>query len=103
MQRVVRIYMPAKSAMQSGRAASRMWVAEFVPAEPPRPDPLMGWTGSGDTAKQIRLRFPSKEAAIAWARAQGHAWEVEEPKPTTFRPKSYTDNFRYGRPENWTH
>jgi hypothetical protein len=102
-KRLVRIFVPPKSAMQSGRAGSRVWVAEFAPAEPQRLDPLMGWVGSGDTAKQIRLRFPTKEAAIAWAESQGHAWEVEEPRPVALKPKSYAENFRYGRTENWTH
>lgn len=102
-KRLVRIFVPPKSAMQSGRAGTRAWVAEFAPNEAERLDHLMGWPGSGDTAKQVRLRFPTKEAAIAWAESQGHAWEVEEPKPAALKPKSYSDNFRYGRAENWTH
>lgn len=102
-KRLVRIFIPAKSAMQSGRARSEVWAAEFAPNEAERLDHLTGWPGSGDTAKQVRLRFPTKEAAIAWAEAQGHAWEVEEPKPLALKPKSYSENFRHGRAENWTH
>jgi hypothetical protein len=102
-QRYVRIFVPPKSAMQSGRARSQGWVAEFAPAEAGQLDHLMGWPGSGDTARQVHLRFPTKEAAIAWAQSQGHAFEVEEPKPVALKPKSYSENFRYGRAENWTH
>ena len=102
-KRLVRIFVPPKSAMQSGRARSSVWVAEFAPGAPGQLDHLMGWPGSGDTSRQVHLRFPSKEAAIAWAEAQGHAFEVEEPKPVALKPKSYSDNFRYGRAENWTH
>jgi hypothetical protein len=102
-KRLVRIFVPAKSAMQSGRARSQAWAAEFARTEAGELDHLMGWPGSGDTARQVQLRFPTKEAAIAWAEAEGHAWEVEEPKPVALKPKSYSDNFRTGRSENWTH
>ena len=51
----------------------------------------------------MRLHFDSREEAVAYAEANGLAYEVEEPKPVVFRPKSYAENFRYGRMENWTH
>jgi len=101
--RAVRIFRPARSAMQAGRAGTRDWIAEFAPVERTRLDPLMGWAGSGDTLPQVRLRFPTKEAAIAWATAQGHVVEIEEPQVAAPKPKSYIDNFRPGRSENWTH
>ena len=99
----VRIFQPARNAMQSGTARTRGWVLEFVPAERQQPDPLMGWVGSGDTDNQVRLHFDTKEQAVEYAEANGLAYEVEEPKPVSFRPKSYADNFRFGRTENWTH
>jgi hypothetical protein len=69
-----------------------------------RIDPLMGWAGSSDTQKQVTLSFPSMEDAVAYAEAQGIAYEVELPPPAKpMRPKVYADNFRFGRPENWTH
>jgi hypothetical protein len=101
---LARIYQRPKSAMQSGRARMREWVLEFAPAEAKALDPLTGWYGSGDTRGQIRLRFPTREQAIAYAEAQGLSYEVEPaPAPAAIRPKAYADNFRYGRPENWTH
>jgi hypothetical protein len=43
-----RIHQPAKSAMQSGRAAKAEWVLSFVPSEAQRADRLVGWYGSAD-------------------------------------------------------
>ncbi len=101
---LARIFVPPKSAMQSGRAGSQDWHLAFPPSEKLRVDPVMGWTGSGDTEKQLTMRFPSKEAAIAYAEAQGIAYLLEEAKPAkAIKPKVYADNFKYGRAENWTH
>jgi hypothetical protein len=98
-----RIYVPPRSAMQSGRGRTHGWVLEFAPGEKQRLDPLMGWAGSGDTLGQVRLHFETREQAVAYAEANGLAYEVEEPKPRAIRPKSYAENFRFGRAENWTH
>lgn len=99
----VRIYQPAKTAMQSGRAKTRHWLLEFEPGAAQRPDALMGWSGRGDTRRQVRLRFESREEAVAYARKHGLDFRLEEPRRRTVRPKSYADNFRYGRDGNWTH
>ena len=99
----VRIYQPAKTAMQSGRANTLGWRLEFEPAERPRADPLMGWTSSGDTSQQLRLHFATKDEAIAYARQQGLAYVLEEATPRRIKPKSYSDNFRYDRIGRWTH
>jgi ETC complex I subunit conserved region len=98
-----RIYRQPKTAMQSGRAGTHEWVLDFEPAEPRRPDPLMGWIGSADTQAQVRLRFDTRQEAVDYAEKAGIAYQVELPPPQKFRPKAYADNFRYGRTENWTH
>lgn len=98
-----RIYQPPKNAMQSGRAATHSWVLEFEPASPRRPDPLMGWIGSGDTQAQVVLHFQTREEAIGYAERHGITYDLELPSPQKMQPKSYADNFRYGRLENWTH
>jgi ETC complex I subunit conserved region len=98
-----RIFVPPRSAMTSGKGGTQGWVLEFVPAERQQPDPLMGWVGSGDTSNQVRLHFDTRAEAVAYAEANGLAYELEEPPPRTVRPKSYADNFRFGRAENWTH
>ena len=62
-----RIYQRPKNAMQSGKARTDEWVLEFEQPEARHADPLMGWTGSGDTQAQVQLTFPSKEEAKAYA------------------------------------
>src|SRR5215510_264800 len=98
-----RIYIPAKTAMQSGAAKTKSWVLEFEQASPKTVEPLMGWTSSADTRQQVRLGFPTKEEAIAYATRQGVSFRLEEPRETEIRPKSYAENFKFGRPERWTH
>jgi hypothetical protein len=91
---VARIYQVAKNAMQSGRARAGTWELEFEPREAKRPDPLTGWSGSGDTQTQIRLRFPSIEAAQAYAGAQGLDVRVVPAAEKTIRIRAYSDNFK---------
>ena len=54
---LVRIYQPARNAMQSGTAKTKGWVLEFPPSGTREVDPLMGWTSSSDTQSQVRLRL----------------------------------------------
>jgi hypothetical protein len=99
----VRIYQPAKTAMQSGLAQTLKWVLEFPPDAPRAADPLMGWTSSSNTRTQVQLTFETREEAVAFAEKNGLAYRVEEPQQDKFRPKSYADNFRYDRVGRWTH
>jgi len=94
----VRIYRPAKTAMQSGRGNTKRWVLEFEPAAPKAHDPLMGWVSSGDTRGQVRLRFATKDEAVAYAKKRGFSATVEEPHERRIKPKSYADNFRWQPP-----
>src|SRR4051812_25915307 len=64
------IHCPAPSVMSSGRARAAEWVLEFERRTPPFIESLMGWTGSTDMLSHIRLRFPSREAAVAYAERQ---------------------------------
>jgi hypothetical protein len=90
---VARIYRPARTATQSGRAKTLQWVLEMEPKMPQVTDPLCGWIGSGDTDRQVTLRFPTKEAAIAYARREGLEYRVFEPHKRIIVPKSYAENF----------
>lgn len=100
---LARIFKPAQNVMQQGRGATREWVLEYVPDEPRLIEPLMGWTSSSDTKRQIRLNFATKDEAIAYAKENGIAFRLEEPPASKIRPKSYAENFKYGRPDSWTH
>lgn len=103
MTQRARIFQHPKTAMQSGRAGTDVWVLEFAPDGPRRADPLMGWISSGDTQSQVRLRFETRDEAVAFAEREGIAFDVELPHERKVRPKAYADNFRFGRTENWTH
>jgi hypothetical protein len=98
-----RIFLPPKSAMQSGLAKTHRWVLVYEPETAKIRDPLMGWTGSDDMRSQIRLTFETREAAQAYAEAQGIPYDLEIPTARVKKPKAYADNFRSDRKENWTH
>jgi len=100
----VRIFKPSKTAMQSGQANTKRWLLEFEPLAPRTKDPLMGWTSSTDMRQQLRLRFETKEEAIAYAERHGLEYQVIENQQASVRPKAYADNFKWGRVGgNWTH
>jgi hypothetical protein len=99
-----RIYKPARTAMQSGTAKTKEWVLDYEPEQPCLVEPLMGWTSSGDMKQQLRLRFQTKEEAIAYCEREGIGYEVFESKPAGRRPRiAYADNFAPGRRSPWTH
>jgi hypothetical protein len=100
---LARIYRPAKNAMQSGKANAKSWVLEFEPEFAPTIDPLMGWTSSPDTAKQVRLTFDTRDEAIAFAKARNIPHRVTEPHEPAKIIKSYGENFAFGRKRPWTH
>jgi NADH dehydrogenase len=80
-------------------------VLEFAPADAKVLDPLMGWTGSDDMNGQVRLRFASRAAAVAYAERHGIPFQVFEPKRRhhILRQNGYGDNFAAGRRLAWTH
>jgi hypothetical protein len=98
-----RIYKPAKTAMQSGHGNTKDWLLDFEPEVPRQVEPLMGWTSSFDTRQQIRLRFPTKEEAIAYCERHGIPYQVSEDRPVSRRAISYADNFAFRRRDAWTH
>jgi hypothetical protein len=89
-----RIHQRPKNAMQSGKANTDQWILEFAPAEAKRPDPLMGWTGSGDMQQQVVLTFPSEAEAQAYADRYGIAARVTPTPPKRLKIQAYADNFR---------
>lgn len=100
-----RIYCPARNAMQSGTARTKDWVLEFAQDESRLQDPLMGWTGSGDTQTQVKLRFSSQAEAEGYAKAHGIDYLVSQPKPraAVIRANGYGENFATNRKQVWTH
>ena len=89
-----RIFQRPKNAMQSGRARTDDWLLEFVPAQAKKPDPLMGWAGSGDMNQQVVLAFASADEAQAYANRYGIAARVIPTPPRKLKIQAYADNFR---------
>ena len=89
-----RIYQRPKNAMQSGRAGSDAWILEFISDTAQKPDPLMGWNGSGDTRNQVKLTFPSAEDAQAYAERNGIEARVIPSPVRKLKIQAYADNFR---------
>jgi len=85
-----RIFRPTRTATQQGSAQSQEWALEFR-------EPLMGWVSSGDTRQQLRLRFATRDEAIAYAEKNGIVFDLDEPKTKVIRPKSYAANFAWNR------
>ena len=100
---VARIYRPAKTAMQSGKAKTEAWLLEYEPEVARKIEPLMGYTSSSDMKSQIRMSFESLDEALAYTQKYGIPYRIEEPKEAKRRKVSYTDNFRSDRQQPWTH
>ncbi len=89
------IYQRVKNAMQSGRSRVGTWELLFEPTDAQRPDPLTGWAGSGDTRRQLRLSFPTLEAAQDYAKREGiEVTHVVRCAPKTLKLQTYADNFK---------
>ncbi|MDE9450963.1 ETC complex I subunit [Aliiroseovarius sp. Z3] len=100
-----RIYQPARNAMTSGQAKTKVWLLEYAADEARDVDPLMGWTSSSDTQSQVRLKFDTKEAALSYARERGIEAIVQEPhkRRANIRSGGYGENFATNRRGPWTH
>ena len=100
---VARIYRPAKTAMQSGKAKTHRWVLDYEPEVEKSVEPLMGYTSSSDMKQQVRLYFDTQEEAVAYAKRHGIAHRVEKAQNRKVRGAAYADNFKFKRVAPWTH
>ena len=89
-----RIYQRYRNSMQSGKARTGEWVLEFESHAAKRPDPLTGWSGGADTQEQVKLTFPSVEAAQAYAEKYGIDYHLVPPAQPKLKLQAYADNFR---------
>ncbi|XP_071562682.1 NADH dehydrogenase [ubiquinone] iron-sulfur protein 4, mitochondrial isoform X1 [Temnothorax nylanderi] len=94
--RRVRIYQPAKSAMQSGTNNIHFWQMDFETRERWE-NPLMGWTSSGDPMSNIKVDFATKEEAIAHCEKMGWEYYVQKPNVNQPKPRSYGSNFSWNK------
>ena len=84
--------MPSKTAMQSGKFKSNLWILEFV-KENLQKDFVMGWNSSTDTNKQVKIYFDNKDDAIRYAKKNDISFDILDPKKRKIIIKSYADNF----------
>ena len=89
-----KIYKPAKTAMQSGRAKYNKWVLKFLDQKNQLKDTMMGWNGGSSTVSQIELKFSTKEEAVNYAKKNSIDYEVLETSERKVINKSYADNFK---------
>jgi len=89
-----RIYQRSKNAMQSGKARFGEWVLEFESGRRKRPDPLTGWSGGADPQEQVRLTFPTLDAAKAYAERSCIDYHLVPPSEPKLKLQAYADNFR---------
>jgi len=91
----VRIYQRSKSPTQSGRARVGKWVIEPELPTDRFPEPLMGWTSSGDTFNQLILTFSTQNDAEQFAKHNGWRYTISDPHVRKIVPRNYADNFVY--------
>ena len=60
----------------------------------------MGWIASGDTLNQVRIKFDTKEEAVAFAERKGWTYAVEQEHERRVQPRNYMQNFVYKPSEN---
>ena len=87
-----KIYIPSKTAMQSGLGKLDKWIIEFN-TKNTGVNPLMGWESSTDTLSELKLEFSTKELAIDYAKKNKIKFELIEPQKRKIVKKSYADNF----------
>ena len=74
-----KIYIPTKTAMQSGRGKTKDWILRYITKDS-NVNPLMGWESTDDMMGEVVLKFSSKEQAIEYAKKNNINFEVIEPK-----------------------
>ncbi len=87
-----KIYIPSKTAMQSGRGKRGRWILK-VQTKDNYMNPLMGWESSRDTMSEVSLKFSTKQQAIIYAKKNNIDYYIVEPEKRKLIKKSYADNF----------
>jgi hypothetical protein len=87
-----KIYIPSKTATQSGLGKEDKWILEFDSKDTTK-NPLMGWESSNDTMGEVKLEFSTKDKAIEYAKNNNISYKVIEPNKRKFIIKSYAENF----------
>ncbi|OQR68789.1 NADH dehydrogenase-like [Tropilaelaps mercedesae] len=94
--RMVRIFVPTRNAMQSGTANTHKWQIEFENRNR-WTNNLMGWTSTGDPLSNMNTQFQTKEQAITFCEKNGWNYFVEDPAPVRPPKKNYGQNFAWNK------
>ncbi|XP_012273322.1 NADH dehydrogenase [ubiquinone] iron-sulfur protein 4, mitochondrial [Orussus abietinus] len=94
--RKVRIYQPAKSAMQSGTNNIDFWQIDFDTRERWE-NPLMGWCSTGDPMSNMKVDFQSPEEAIEHCQKMGWDYYIQKPNRSQPKPRTYGMNFSWNK------
>ena len=87
-----KIYIPSKTATQSGLGKEDIWLLEFE-SKDTSVSTLMGWESSNDTLGEVRLEFSTKEKAVEYAKNNNIIYKLIEPNKKKIVIKSYAENF----------
>uniref|UniRef100_A0AC34R8R7 NADH dehydrogenase [ubiquinone] iron-sulfur protein 4, mitochondrial n=1 Tax=Panagrolaimus sp. JU765 TaxID=591449 RepID=A0AC34R8R7_9BILA len=98
IERLVRIFRPAREATQSPWNATKVWKIE-VDNRQRWQNSLMGWASTGDPLSNIsmNLDFASKEDAIAFCEKNQWQFEIEEVHERQIKPKAYGNNYSWNK------
>ena len=80
-----KIFIPSKTAMQSGRGKTKKWILKFDSKDTVT-NPLMGWESIDDTMGEVTLEFSTKIKAVEYAKKNNIKYELIEPKKSDFIP-----------------
>ncbi|XP_017308033.1 NADH dehydrogenase [ubiquinone] iron-sulfur protein 4, mitochondrial [Ictalurus punctatus] len=94
--RKVRIFVSARTAMQSGVQNTKKWKMDFDTRERWE-NSLMGWASTADPLSNMNLTFSTKEDAIAFAEKNGWSYDITEKRTPKPRVKSYGANFSWDK------
>ncbi|KAL3102133.1 hypothetical protein niasHS_003542 [Heterodera schachtii] len=96
--RNARIYMPARTAMQSGWDNTGVWKIELDERERWE-NATIGWASNADPLSNISmaLSFASREDAINFCEKNRWSYIVEEPPSREIKPKAYGSNFSWNK------
>lgn len=84
---------PPRSVTSSAPQTQRPWVLSFERRKPQRIEPPMGWTSDNDPMVQVRMSFPTREAAVSYAERNGLVYRVLEDHETSAREACAAERF----------
>ncbi len=88
------LHAPTKSAMQSGLGRVGPWVLQPLGGQPGEPEPVMGWVPARGTADEVRLAFPTRDGALAFAARAGWAVVALPAQARRVVPRNFDQTIR---------